>query len=223
MALQVISTLARGSVIREKVLFGGKSHTLIKMDEITNLGAVRIRLRSMLDAIRERNAAGAAKKTENSAGLGIDRGKLVKRLALGLTFSDALARMVLATAPHEIHAGSTMALQRRYIVELGRLAGEGKFGPLLSLLYVRFYLARVERVMEGFRYYRRNHDLKHLAEETSRTTSLANQAGEGWLLPAEMISMLKSGVAHIICLQPFGQSLNPGPARRSHRLVRWPS
>lgn len=34
--------------------------------------------------------------------------------------------------------------------------------------------------------------------------SLANQAGEGWLLTAEMISMLKRGVNNIICLQPFG-------------------
>ena len=70
--------------------------------------------------------------------------------------------------------------------------------------YARFYLTRVERVMEGFRYHRQSHDLKQLAEETSRTTSLANQAGEGWLLPAEMISMLKNGVGNIICLQPFG-------------------
>jgi predicted nucleotide-binding protein (sugar kinase/HSP70/actin superfamily) len=70
--------------------------------------------------------------------------------------------------------------------------------------YVRFYLTRVERVMEGFRYHRKNHDLKSLAEETSRATSLANQAGEGWLLPAEMIAMLKDGVGNIICLQPFG-------------------
>ena len=42
------------------------------------------------------------------------------------------------------------------------------------------------------------------AEETSRATSLANQAGEGWLLPAEMIAMLKGGVGNIVCLQPFG-------------------
>jgi predicted nucleotide-binding protein (sugar kinase/HSP70/actin superfamily) len=70
--------------------------------------------------------------------------------------------------------------------------------------YVRFYLARVERVMAAFRYHRRSPDLKELAEETSRATSLANQAGEGWLLPAEMIAMLREGVGHIICLQPFG-------------------
>ena len=37
-------------ILREK----GKIYTLIKMDEISNLGAVRIRLRSMLEAVKER-------------------------------------------------------------------------------------------------------------------------------------------------------------------------
>ena len=33
---------------------GGKLYTQIKIDEITNLGAVRIRLRSLLGALEER-------------------------------------------------------------------------------------------------------------------------------------------------------------------------
>ena len=408
--------------VREILQNEGKMYSLIKMDEITNLGAVRIRLRSMLDAIRERAGAGKpkhrpdrsndsspdkpgertilipwfsplyspaippvfasfgcrvelltpqdrssvdvglryvnndmcypavivigdiikalrtgkydprkttvllsqtfgqcrasnylplAQKALAAAGFGevpvvslsaeeppppsifpIDRRTLVRRLALGLIFSDALARIVLATTPYELRAGSTMALQQGYISEIGRLAGEGDFGALLDLLrkavrdfnalpvgggpvpivgvlgeifvkynafsnnnivewlvsqgievvvppllsffeqrfvneefdqraylkrsfrdllvnrllerYVRFYLTRVERVMKDFRYYRRHYDLKKLAEETTRTTSLANQAGEGWLLPAEMIAMVKQGIGNIICLQPFG-------------------
>lgn len=231
---------------------------------------------------------------ENLSGTGfaIDWNRLVKRLAFGVVFSDALARMALATMPHEIRAGASMALQQKYIAEMGRLAGKEDFRGLLRLLrdavrdfnalpvdeapapvvgvlgeifvkhnafsnnnivewlvsqgvevvvppllsffeqrfvneefdqgaylkrsfrdrvmtrllerHVRFYLARVERVMAGFRYHRPNHDLKKLAAETSRTASLANQAGEGWLLPAEMIAMVKDGIANIICLQPFG-------------------
>jgi predicted nucleotide-binding protein (sugar kinase/HSP70/actin superfamily) len=234
----------------------------------------------------------SAEESLCKSGLAIDRKKLLKRLAFGVVFSDALARMVLATTPHEIRAGSSMALQQKYITEMGRLAGEEDFRGLLRLLreavrdfnalpvdgapapvvgvlgeifvkhnafsnnnivewlisqgvevvvppllgffeqrfvneefdqgaclkrsfrdlvmtrllgrYVRFYLARVGRVMAAFRYHRRNYDLKKLAEETSRTTSLANQAGEGWLLPAEMIAMLREGVGNIVCLQPFG-------------------
>ena len=408
--------------VREILRSAGKIYSLIKMDEIANLGAVRIRVRSMIEAIRERSGAGPQRQEENDtvhpsggnpagrtilmpwfsplyspfvpsvfasvgcrlellmpqdrssvdvglryvnndmcypavivigdiikafqsgrydpekttvlisqtfgqcrasnylplarkalaaagfgqvpvlslsteenlsgAGLAIDWNRLVKRLAFGVVFSDALARMVMATTPHEIIAGSAMAIQQRYITEMGRLAGAEDFRGLLRLLraavhdfnalpvdnspapvigvlgeifvkhnafsnnnivdwlisqgvevvlppllsffeqrfvneefdqsaylkrsfrdlvmtrlldrYVRFYLARVERVMGAFRYRRRSHDLKELAGETSRTTSLANQAGEGWLLPAEMIAMLREGVGNIICLQPFG-------------------
>jgi len=408
--------------VREILRGGGKIYSLIKMDEITNLGAVRVRLRSMLDAIRERTGLGrpmsgpnhndypptgkpkertilvpwfspfyspiippvfasfgcrvellipqdrlsvdvglryvnndmcypaviligdiiktfqsgkhdpqkttvlltqtfgqcrasnylqlarkalasagfsevpvislSTEETLFSSGLAIDRNKLVKRLALGIIFGDALARMTLATTPHEICAGSTIALQQKYVSEIGRFAGEEDFRALLDLLrnavrdfnalpvdgvpapvvgvlgeifvkhnafsnnnlvdwlvsqgvevvvppllsffeqrfvneefdqrtylkrsfldlmltrllerYVHFYLVRVERVMKDFRYYRRHYDLRELAEETIRTTSLANQAGEGWLLPAEMIAMLREGVGNIICLQPFG-------------------
>ncbi len=235
----------------------------------------------------------SAEGNSPETGLPIDRKKLVKRLALGLIFSDALARMTLATAPHEIQDGAAMELQKRYMTEMGRhLSDRGDFKTLIALLrravrdfnalpatstpapvvgvlgeifvkynafsnnnivewlvsqgvevvippllsffeqrfvneefdqraylkrsfrdlvttrlldrYVRFYVNRVERVMEDFRHYRHQYDLKELAEEASRATSLANQAGEGWLLPAEMIAMLKGGVGNIICLQPFG-------------------
>jgi predicted CoA-substrate-specific enzyme activase len=226
------------------------------------------------------------------SGIALDWDRMVRKLALGLIFGDALARMVLATAPRERAPGAAMALQQRLIGEMGAWAGRGDFRVLLQLLrravrdfnaipvndapapvvgvlgeifvkhnafsnnhivewligqgvevvvppllsffeqrfvneefdqrsflkrsfrdrvanrflgrYVRFYVTRVERVMEGFRYHRKSHDLKALAEETARAVSLANQAGEGWLLPAEMIAMLKDGIANIVCLQPFG-------------------
>ncbi|HPC03059.1 MAG TPA: acyl-CoA dehydratase activase [Syntrophales bacterium] len=70
--------------------------------------------------------------------------------------------------------------------------------------YVCHLLQRVETAMKPFRYYQESAGLKELAEETSRTVSLVNQAGEGWLLTAEMISMLQCGVNHIVCMQPFG-------------------
>lgn len=70
--------------------------------------------------------------------------------------------------------------------------------------YVCHLLQRVETVMESFRYYQESAGLGELAEETSRTVSLVNQAGEGWLLTAEMIAMLHCGVNHIVCMQPFG-------------------
>jgi predicted nucleotide-binding protein (sugar kinase/HSP70/actin superfamily) len=58
--------------------------------------------------------------------------------------------------------------------------------------------------MRNFRFYRKSHDLRELSEITGEVVSLANQFGEGWLLTAEMIAMLKEGVGDIVCLQPFG-------------------
>lgn len=34
--------------------------------------------------------------------------------------------------------------------------------------------------------------------------SLGHQTGEGWLLAAEMVELLESGVSNILCMQPFG-------------------
>jgi predicted nucleotide-binding protein (sugar kinase/HSP70/actin superfamily) len=79
---------------------------------------------------------------------------------------------------------------------------------LLMSNFLDFYsgrfIRRVEEVMSSFRYYRKPHDLRDLAKETEAVASLANQAGEGWLLTAEMISMIHSGVQDIVCAQPFG-------------------
>lgn len=74
---------------------------------------------------------------------------------------------------------------------------------LLSI-YVQHYLRRVEGVRRHFRYYRKNGNLRELALAAGQVTNLANQAGEGWLLPAEMIAMTQNGIEDIICLQPFG-------------------
>jgi predicted nucleotide-binding protein (sugar kinase/HSP70/actin superfamily) len=43
-----------------------------------------------------------------------------------------------------------------------------------------------------------------LGLQASRVISLVNQAGEGWLLPGEIISLAESGIRNIISLQPFG-------------------
>lgn len=76
----------------------------------------------------------------------------------------------------------------------------------LSLLeiYSKYYVGQVEKVMQKFQFYRKCHDLRKLSEITGAVVSLANQAGEGWLLTAEMIALLNDGINNIVCLQPFG-------------------
>ena len=45
---------------------------------------------------------------------------------------------------------------------------------------------------------------RELRSKTRGIISLGHQTGEGWLLTAEMIKMLESGVSNILCMQPFG-------------------
>ena len=47
------------------------------------------------------------------------------------------------------------------------------------------------------------HDIKKLAAQSSQIVSCANQGGEGWLLTAEMLSLIESGVSSVLCVQPF--------------------
>jgi len=53
--------------VRDILHSGGKIHTLLKIDEISNLGAAKIRLRSMLEAVRERRANGEKRTTSITA------------------------------------------------------------------------------------------------------------------------------------------------------------
>ncbi len=87
---------------------------------------------------------------------------------------------------------------------LRRMGGAERLTLALLDPLIRFRLRQVEAVLEGFRYNRPAQDLRELARETRRAISLVNQAGEGWLLTAEMIAMISHGVRHIVCLQPFG-------------------
>lgn len=48
------------------------------------------------------------------------------------------------------------------------------------------------------------HRISDIAEYTKRFVSLGNQTGEGWLLPGEMLELIKTGCNNIVCMQPFG-------------------
>ncbi|MDR1493017.1 MAG: 2-hydroxyacyl-CoA dehydratase [Planctomycetaceae bacterium] len=46
--------------------------------------------------------------------------------------------------------------------------------------------------------------VRHLIKKAETLVSTCNQTGEGWLLAADMVEMMESGVRNIICVQPFG-------------------
>ena len=62
------------------------------------------------------------------------------------------------------------------------------------------------------------HGIKELAKLGSSIVSQSNQGGEGWLLSAEMISLIESGVKNVLCVQPF--ACLPKPHHRQGRSQR---
>ena len=46
--------------------------------------------------------------------------------------------------------------------------------------------------------------VEELADYAQEFVSLGHQYGEGWLLTAEMVELIHSGVENIVCVQPFG-------------------
>lgn len=77
--------------------------------------------------------------------------------------------------------------------------------------FVRWLYKRVWARMEKFNqagssypYFTPFNDVFDEAKEASKVVSLTAQFGEGWVLPAEMLSLSHQGVKHVISLQPFG-------------------
>ena len=46
-------------------------------------------------------------------------------------------------------------------------------------------------------------DIWELEDKVKNILSIGNQTGEGWFLTAEMIEYIESGIANIVCVQPF--------------------
>ena len=69
---------------------------------------------------------------------------------------------------------------------------------------IRKHIDRVNRATSTFRYFTPFNDIFKEAEEARKVITLSAQFGEGWLLPAEIMSCARQGVRSVISLQPFG-------------------
>lgn len=74
---------------------------------------------------------------------------------------------------------------------------------LLAVDYVETYTYKVDKVLAGHPRFGRLSDIRVLAEQASHILSNCNMTGEGWLLTAEMIELIKHGAPNIVCVQPF--------------------
>lgn len=69
---------------------------------------------------------------------------------------------------------------------------------------LRNKIDKYNKAMSAFRYYEPLQDIFDLSQKADRVLPLYAQFGEGWLLPAEIISMVDSGINSVVSLQPFG-------------------
>lgn len=62
----------------------------------------------------------------------------------------------------------------------------------------------VIKIMKKFKFYDRRPSVTEIAENAKSVFSLAFNSGEGWLLPGEIIAMIKKGIKSFVIVQPFG-------------------
>lgn len=82
-------------------------------------------------------------------------------------------------------------------------------GPLLPRLAGETGIWLLERIkapiteaLKGTRF-GDQHGIKDLSNLGTSIVSQSNQGGEGWLLAAEMLSLIEGGVKNVLCVQPF--------------------
>lgn len=85
---------------------------------------------------------------------------------------------------------------------------EGSFKvKIISLItnkYIETLRAVIRKALKKSNNFSPSQTTKKLAKKASDIVSVCNQAGEGWLLTAEMLELIESDTKNILCVQPFG-------------------
>ena len=119
-----------------------------------------------------------------------------------------LAEMILAEGGEPVL--TDMADFFLYCLEDNILQRRFMNGSFLSAAVSRVLMERLEsfrspmrEALQGTRYMPVS-NFDWMKKSVSGIVSLGEQAGEGWLLTAEMIDFICHGVPNVLCLQPFG-------------------
>ncbi len=85
---------------------------------------------------------------------------------------------------------------------LGRSA-KGALGSRVALRVIKMLRAPVNRALAKSNRFCPPTDIYTLGGYAEEILSLCNSMGEGWLLTAEMVELIKEGTPNIVCAQPF--------------------
>lgn len=66
------------------------------------------------------------------------------------------------------------------------------------------YVNKTNTILAEFKYYQPFHNIRDMAEKAKAILNLSNQYGEGWLIPAGIMSFTEQGINNVISFQPFG-------------------
>lgn len=85
---------------------------------------------------------------------------------------------------------------------LGRSA-KGALGSKVALSAIAKLRAPVTEALKASSRFEPPANIYELGEYASKILSLCNSMGEGWLLTAEMVELVRSGCPNVVCTQPF--------------------
>ena len=80
---------------------------------------------------------------------------------------------------------------------------KSEVGSKIALKAIAKLRAPVRKALEESTRFEPPTDIYELAEYASEILSLCNSMGEGWLLTAEMVELIKTGAPNVVCTQPF--------------------
>lgn len=89
----------------------------------------------------------------------------------------------------------------------------------LYLLY-NGHVARMERRLRRFRFYEKRESIFKIARNAEGVMEQAFNSGEGWLLPGEIITMIKKGIRSFVIVQPFGCMPNHISGRGTIKAIK---
>jgi len=78
-----------------------------------------------------------------------------------------------------------------------------KIGGDIVIKYLEFWRKDMKQALAESKRFTPPNTIKELGRAAEPVVALGNQAGEGWLLTADMVSLIEQGIENIVCVQPF--------------------
>ncbi|WLS90388.1 hypothetical protein [Gilliamella apicola] len=82
------------------------------------------------------------------------------------------------------------------------------------------YVDKTNKILSTFKYYQPFHNIRDISKKAQQILNLSNQFGEGWLIPAGIMTFAEYGINNVISLQPFGCIANHVVSKGVEKCMR---